>query len=89
MEEDKGKGKTRSCEKCGEKIASGIKFSIFKMEWTVHIFCRNRQCDHDNSMTLSFKPLVIVGAILIIIAIGMRAIEISDDPKYVDVPYGE
>lgn len=65
MYEDKGRGKTRACKKCGDGIASRIKFLI--VGWSLHIFCRNPECRYDNEITLGFKPIVLVSGLVVIL----------------------
>lgn len=71
MEEEKGRGKTRSCADCGGKIASRIKFLL--TGWTLHIFCKNpskkeasKECGFDNEVRLGFKPVILVSGAVVI-----------------------
>lgn len=67
MQEDTGKGKVRSCSKCGGTLASGIKFLL--TGWTLHIFCRNTECNSDEVLTLGFKPVALITSALVLVFI--------------------
>lgn len=69
MEEKSTRGKVRACSQCGTTLASQIKFALLSLGWSLHIYCRNPDCNSDETILLDLKPFVTVLGIFI--ALGL------------------